>query len=403
MPTFSASVVSDSAARRLREQRESGIFDMFDDSVASHDVRKERPTITILGANPLVIESASAAPYEKHYIDDAALCIDGKDGDISKLIEVSGSVVQLGVPGTYHVKYSCTNSKHLAAVPQIRTIIVQEAAKPVTVCPAAKCDSEGLNSVFVEHHGCTFEQTGEKLGNGCLKYPCGRLRCKDAQCPPLQEERVCATNSCPHPPVDCEVSKWIREGPCSRTCGRGVKVATRVVRRQPAHGGKPCPSLVSERLCAWQDCPTDCVMASWGPWSTCSSSCGGGQRSRHRGVAVPPAHGGAACAVADETSDCNQQQCPTASPTPAPTPEPVDCLVTAWSSWGTCSLSCGGGLAVRARSVLIEPNAYGHACPPMTQTDGCNTDACPQDCVMEPWGSWSTCTNSCGGGRHTRT
>uniref|UniRef100_A0A3B3DPD3 Somatomedin-B and thrombospondin type-1 domain-containing protein-like n=1 Tax=Oryzias melastigma TaxID=30732 RepID=A0A3B3DPD3_ORYME len=39
----------------------------------------------------------------------------------------------------------------------------------------------------------------------------------------------------------------------------------------------------------------DCVVGSWGPWSSCTSKCGVGSTERSRQVSVPPRNGGAPC------------------------------------------------------------------------------------------------------------
>ncbi|XP_038133197.1 somatomedin-B and thrombospondin type-1 domain-containing protein isoform X1 [Cyprinodon tularosa] len=39
----------------------------------------------------------------------------------------------------------------------------------------------------------------------------------------------------------------------------------------------------------------DCVVGSWGPWSSCSSPCGVGSKERTRQVSVPPRNGGTPC------------------------------------------------------------------------------------------------------------
>jgi hypothetical protein len=404
LPTFKATLVSDSAARRLMQEAKASLLDLFDPSVPSRDFSKERPSITIIGANPLVLEGAYAAPYEeKTYVDDAALCMDEEDGDISSHIEVSGKVVHLGKPGTYHVKYECSNSKHESAVPQIRTIIVKQAPKPSIFCPSAQCESLGLESVSKQHHGCKFEQSDERLANGCLKFPCGRLRCKNAKCPPLTEERLCELEQCPEEPVDCVTSKLTVWSQCTRSCGGGLTMAQRKVLVQPANGGMECPALAVAKVCNSSPCPVDCATTSWGAWTACTASCGGGDQVKYRSVSTSPGHGGKACPVLDGTAFCNTFACPTAYPTPAPTPAPIDCLITRWGSWGGCSSTCGGGTFIRTRSIVQEPTAGGHSCPPLVLTGSCNPSPCPRDCIMSSWDAYGACTSTCGGGRQTRS
>lgn len=56
---------------------------------------------------------------------------------------------------------------------------------------------------------------------------------------------------------------------------------------------------------------------------------------------------------------------------------PVGCLLSEWSPWGECSASCGGGLAVRNKTVLQEPEPSGDPCVgPLEQHIVCNTNSC---------------------------
>merc|ERR1719367_2416488 len=75
----------------------------------------------------------------------------------------------------------------------------------------------------------------------------------------------------------------------------------------------------------------------------------------------------------------------------------VDCQVSEWRAQ-ECSVSCGGGTRMKSRSVLIQPQGGGMACPPLYDREPCNEDDCPVDCVLEDWSGWSSCSAECGGG-----
>jgi len=140
----------------------------------------------------------------------------------------------------------------------------------------------------------------------------------------------------------------------------------------------------------------DCVVSQWGSWGSCTKSCGCGTYTRIRTVLVQPANGGAACPPLTDTQPCNTQTCP------AP---PVDCCVSAWGPWGSCTASCGRGTKTHTRTVTTSPRNGGHDCPPLSESTDCNTPACPPTCEMNQWQSWGSCTAPCGGGtcRRSRT
>jgi len=75
-----------------------------------------------------------------------------------------------------------------------------------------------------------------------------------------------------------------------------------------------------------------------------------------------------------------------------------DCEVSEWVSGDEgCSVTCGGGIIVQSREVVVEA-LYGSECPPLSRELECNTFECPVDCVMGDWQGWSECSAECGGG-----
>ena len=93
--------------------------------------------------------------------------------------------------------------------------------------------------------------------------------------------------------------------------------------------------------------PVDCVVSSWGAWSACSASCGGGTQSQTRTIVTPAANGGAACPALSQSQACNTQACnvPTLSITNSPqtyTGSPVAAIVTCSGGGAVGNLLYGG-------------------------------------------------------------
>ena len=117
---------------------------------------------------------------------------------------------------------------------------------------------------------------------------------------------------------------------------------------------------------------------------------GGGAQTRTFSISQVAINGGSDCLTqigAIEEQSCNTDACP------------VDC-VGAWSAFGACSVSCGGGTQEQTYSVSTPAANSGSACP---AADGavleraCDTNPCDVvvDCVGQ-WGDWSSCSATCG-------
>ena len=98
---------------------------------------------------------------------------------------------------------------------------------------------------------------------------------------------------------------------CSKTCGGGEKNRTRQVEIPASNGGEDCAGEATQiDTCNTEGCPVNCQWGSWVEWSTCSKTCGGGEKYRTRQVEVTASNGGQACeGEATETMDCNEDEC----------------------------------------------------------------------------------------------
>lgn len=85
---------------------------------------------------------------------------------------------------------------------------------------------------------------------------------------------------------------------------------------------------------------------------------------------------------------------------------PVECEVTEWSGWSTCSRTCGErGNKVRQRGVLTPARRGGPQgdCNELREDQACRTRCCPVDCVESNWEAWAPCSRPCGTGTKKRT
>ena len=112
---------------------------------------------------------------------------------------------------------------------------------------------------------------------------------------------------------------------------------------------------------------------AFGSWSSCSQTCGGGKRTRHRQCNnPPPSNGGLDCkGRAVRRRKCNKDPCPGKKSVFNDTNCVVHvlyiivllCLVNGkwgkWTVWSPCSQTCGGGIRTRQRECNNPPPSNG--------------------------------------------
>ncbi|TRY88052.1 hypothetical protein DNTS_000037 [Danionella cerebrum] len=81
-------------------------------------------------------------------------------------------------------------------------------------------------------------------------------------------------------------------------------------------------------------------------------------------------------------------------------PCPIDCVLSAFNHWSTCSRTCGSALQQRTRHVLAPPLYGGADCPSLSQTRACNHDnvhprLCPSDQQEYSYSLWAGTWSSC--------
>eukprot|EP00899_Mesostigma_viride_P011960 jgi/Mesvir1/20765/Mv07886-RA.1 len=185
----------------------------------------------------------------------------------------------------------------------------------------------------------------------------------------------------PSPPVvhwvaEYIVSEWLE---CSVTCGGGIQLRqvycgyadkSAVAESECAELGLTRPA--SQQACNTDPCPTWFYQP--GPWTSCSQSCGGGQRARV--VACVSSQG----QILSDASLCTGARPATLE---ACNLAPCDCSAIQWFTgpWSPCTVTCGGGNSTHDFRVCFS-----------------------QPCSLDRWEvtPWSACSDTCGGGLATR-
>jgi len=133
---------------------------------------------------------------------------------------------------------------------------------------------------------------------------------------------------------------------------------------------------------------SDCKVSDWIP-GECSKECGGGVQKMERTIDTQP-DGGAKCLPLTQLRRCNEHPCP------------VDCKVSTWSGFSSCSADCGGGVQERLRDIVRPMKHNGNPCGEVSETKACNVQACEADCELGEWTKWSKCSKACDGGTRKR-
>lgn len=231
----------------------------------------------------------------------------------------------------------------------------------------------------------------------------GRKKCPHIS---VVEKQKCMQPECSLTDVEvpdsmCPVTSWSDWSPCSATCGKGVKIRTRLLLVGPELQEK-CAQRVElnqQRPCTEK---ADCLFDVFTAREICSQPSETGpcrgkyQRyayNSERDICVPFFYGGCrgnrnnfltnedcmqTCrAVKEQSTNRDAHRHPTAGPPRHQRQQqqqlqrqdqqedglPVDCVLSDWTEWSSCSVTCGTGRSERYRNVLVQARNGGQPCP----------------------------------------
>ncbi|KAG8443081.1 hypothetical protein GDO86_011775 [Hymenochirus boettgeri] len=164
-------------------------------------------------------------------------------------------------------------------------------------------------------------------------------------------------------PVNCQVSEWSPWSKCSKECGLTGKMVRKRTVIQPSQGdGRPC-SIQMEQA---KPCPVKpCYKWQYGLWSACKvedAQCGEGTRVRNISCVVYDGSREDSGKIVDEEF-CSEielivnEDKNIVLEEPCTVPCPGDCYLSEWSEWSLCQLTCVNGEDLSFGGVKVRSRA----------------------------------------------
>lgn len=206
---------------------------------------------------------------------------------------------------------------------------------------------------------------------------------------------------------ECRVSSYSEWSPCSVSCGKGLRMRSReYLQPERALAAKCTRQLISKEMCvapipecSSQDNDDDegenlanaqtlvndagegagvCKTTPWTPWSDCSASCGIGISMRTRTFVNHLGRKRCPHISIVEKQKCMRPECTYEQ---VELPDPM-CPTTLWSDWSPCTATCGKGVTIRTRLLLLEDELLKNNCTKRLELHQQKECTIQQDCTI---------------------